>query len=167
MKVILLLTFLYCFVGCTKSKIELGLNLSQLESRVNKSESEYLKEMGYIFSHYDLILYDIQSIRESKFFYFIERTGFFSKETYIKEVKSRLDEKGWFLVKKDNYSELYCNNKNQAIGITFPTNKQELDSVHRGYFTYQFFKKASVTLHYTSGSNSVSCPQKKATRSSV
>lgn len=47
--------------------------------------------------------------------------------------------------------------KNQAIGVTFPTDKQELDGVNSGYFTDQFYKKVSITLNYTVAKNNISC----------
>lgn len=135
-------------LGCNKSKPELGLNLEQLETKVDKNRTNYLKEMQYIFSNYDLILYDTQSVRSSDFFYFVERKGIFNIEIYFKEVRPRFIQSGWVLVSSDNFSELFCK-ESQAIGVTFPTNKKELDGINAGYFTYQFYKKVSITLNYT------------------
>lgn len=50
--------------------------------------------MQYIFSNYDLVSYDTQSVRSSDFFYFIEKIGSFNNEIYLKEVRPRLAQKG-------------------------------------------------------------------------
>lgn len=155
-KIIVLSIISIILFGCKKEKFEHGQSLEQLETKVDVNKAKYLKEIQYIFSNYDLVLYDTQSVRSSDFFYFVERVGFFDNKTYLQEVKPRLAQKGWVLVDKNNFSELYCK-KNQAIGVTFPTDKQELDGVNAGYFTYQFYKKVSITLNYTVAKNNISC----------
>ena len=112
--------------------------------------------MQYIFSNYDLVSYDTQSVRSSDFFYFIEKIGSFNNEIYLKEVRPRLAQKGEVLVEKNNFSELFCK-QNQAIGVTFSTYKKEMDGVNTGHFTYQFYKKVSITLNYTTDKNNISC----------
>lgn len=159
-KNILFSIFLIILLGCNESKSELGLNLDQLETKVDKNKANYLKEMQYIFSNYDLVLYDTQSVRSSDFFYFVERKGIFNIETYFKEVRPRFIQRGWVLVSSDNFSELFCK-ENQAIGVTFPTNKKELDGINAGYFTYQFYKKVSITLNYTTDKKNINCAIKK------
>lgn len=153
----LIIFFLFLLVGCVESKVEKGLNLHQMEYRVKKSQVRYMQEMNYVFSDYDLVLYDLILMRDSTYFYFVGRDFDFKNESYYKKVKDRLNEKGWLLVERNQFGELYCNNSNQAIGITYPTNKTELDGVNIGYFTYQFFNKISVTLHYTGNNKSLSC----------
>lgn len=155
-KLILLSIISTILLGCNESKFEQGQSLEQLETKVDVNKAKYLKEMQYIFSNYDLVLYDTQSVRSSDFFYFIERIGFFDNEIYLKEVRPRLAQKGWVLVEKNNFSELFCK-QNQAIGVTFPTYKKEMDGVNTGYFTYQFYKKVSITLNYTTAKNNISC----------
>lgn len=163
MKIIPFFLILLLLTGCNKQEIERGLNLHQLQSRVGESEAQYLKEMEYIFSNYDLTLYDIQKIRSSTFYYLVEREGFFNMKDYMEDVKPKLEKKGWILVNKDEFGELYCNVTNQEIGITFPTNKKELDGVNSSYFTYQFYKKVSITLVYNSDNKSLSCNKLKKT----
>ena len=41
--------------------------------------------------------------------------------------------------------------------LHYPTDKLELDGVNSGYFTYQFFKKLSATLHYTVENLNIDC----------
>lgn len=158
MKKLLLVLLIPFLLSCSKAKVEIGLNLEELKKSANRIQSEYLEELIYIFSSYDLTLFELVSIRSSTYYFFIESKNSFDRTDYALNIKPKLKEKGWHLVHEDEYSELYCNDKNQAIGITFPAYKKELEGIHGGKFTYQIYRKLAVTLHYTSDKTSLSCP---------
>lgn len=135
--------------GCIDHKnIEYGMNLRQIERNVTPEESSYFRNMEYIFEIYDFVLFEKFFVRNIRTYYLEERVGDFNMEDYINIVKPKLQEKGWKLVGKNNYGEYYCDENNNELGVTFPTNNIELDGVNLGYFTYQSYNKLNITLSY-------------------
>lgn len=135
--------------GCIDQKnIEYGMNLRQIERNVTPEESNYFINMEYIFEIYDFVLFEKFFVRNLRTYYFEERVGNFNMENYINIVKPKLYERGWRLVEKNNYGEYYCDENNNELGVTFPTNDIKLDGVNLGYFTYQSYNKLNVALSY-------------------
>lgn len=167
MRVLPIFLILLFVIGCTERKLENGLNLTQLEAIVDQKEKTNFEDLKYIFKNYDLVLYDHQSMRSSTFFYLVERNGFFNMEEYRQKVVPKFKEKGWTLVKKNDYGELYCNKDSQAIGVTFPNEKKELEGLNVGYYTYQFHKKISITFDYNSNGKSNNCPNNLVQNTSI
>lgn len=157
MKVLTISLITLILIGCTEKEPENGLNLKQLQSSVNQKERVYFEDLKNIFQNYDLVLYDHQLIRTTNFFYLVERDGFFNMDQYREIVMPRFKENGWILIKKNDYGELYCNREGQAIGVTFPAENKDLEGVNIGFYTYQFYKKISITLNYDLNGKSNNC----------
>ena len=157
MKLLFCLTLVFLLIGCMKQKVELGLNFYQIEKVVSSEEAVYMRELGEIFSAYDLILFQVYSIRGNTNYYLKERhKRDYTKDELIK-ISENLKKMNWRLVEKNAYGEFYCDIEGNSLGITFPATNVDLDEKNLGYFVYQSYGKISVTFSYASNHYSEEC----------